>query len=270
MKAARSPTRPPLALLERMSNVCNCSRKVLFPVPSNLQKNTKGTYNGVASLIGSAIAHPAMDSQEVKVENEQKDYEAFTAESSERDRRGQRGRGVAEHQDFGHHEFGSSVLRRIGFDHITAMKGYRGKGIHSMNHSTLSRRMDAEMKVVGECGVKNKVWYLLTRNEKDDGRTFEGQLFRAAKAAKHYSGRRRCLSVSRLTYVTCCCGHKQTCTRHPFNATRWLKPCHKSVSSCFRDLHGERCCYTAGISRSSSAPRTALSAEQVAALTQQI
>ena len=67
-----------------MSNVCNCSRKVLCPVLSKHQKKHE-EYNGVASLTGSAIAHLAMDSQEVKVEqvHAQKDYEAFTAESAE-------------------------------------------------------------------------------------------------------------------------------------------------------------------------------------------
>ena len=32
------------------------------------------------------------------------------------------------------------------------------------------------------------------------------------------------------------------CTRHQSNATRWLKPCHKSVSSGVHDLHGSGAC----------------------------
>ena len=71
-----------------------------------------------------------------------------------------------------------------------------------------------------------------------------------------------------MSCLTCSCPHNLTCTRHS-NATRHrLKLCHKNASSCTCVLHGSG----ASVALSGSIRSTAcsVSAEQVAALTQQV
>ena len=103
-----------------------------------------------------------------------------------------RGRGVAEHQDFRHRESGSFVKT----NRLRPLHSYEGlsqqrESFCTPQHPVEKERLYAEMKVVGEYGIKIKceVWSvqcalakirtaarrLLTWNDKDDRRTFQGQ-----------------------------------------------------------------------------------------------
>ena len=163
LKDAISLTRPLLALLARMSHVCNCRRQVLCPEPSKLEKNMKGTT--VASPTCSAITDLAMDSQVVKVEqgHAQMGYEAFTAESAESQT--DQVKGVEELQNtktLRHRKSGSNVFRLVGFDHNCSHEWLpqQRSSFRKPMRPFEKECQGAEMKVVDECGIKDKceVW----------------------------------------------------------------------------------------------------------------
>ena len=101
--------------------------------------------------------------------------------------------------------------------------------------------------------------------------TLRDPSFGATRAAKQCSG-----GGSRLSCLTCCCAHNLTCTRHPSNASLRLKPCHKSrVIAHLRVLHGSGAAVATQQQQQQSSSqqstlRTAMSAAEVAALTQQV
>ena len=77
-----------------------------------------------------------------------------------------------------------------------------------------------------------------------------------------------------IVIATCCCPHNSTCTSHPSTATRLLKAFHENVSSYSFVLawpqSGGCCTAAAAGSLQYCPPRTAMSAEQGATLTQQV